>query len=596
MNIYRIEWSKIMKIKKIISLFVVILAVTVISGMSANGTSNISISGGSNVCRAFGNEIYLRCEPFVFRGEIYLPIDDVMPICGVSMGWDNATSEVVCNKNGSEFRIKAYSSTIKINGKEKTFNLYPIIVNDIMCVGEKLIREVGGASITVEKNVTREYKEFLFTGGSMEWDNNGKIDKIGVEPFKYGGELYFSVDDILPRLGYTLGWQDDIRAVVCVKDKNISYIISEKNNIWVNENEYIFSSPSLIKDDVLYMSAPMLEKLENAKVYENGTFKSFLKRDLLEDTYINNNFRLNGNSVAHSGGVTVVDGFGMEMLSIPQSSAQNYAWVVNAIADYLPNVQVYNIAIPTAAEFYAPLRMKVDQTSGIKTICKTLNEKVVPINAVKALQEHAGEHIYFKTDHHWTQRGAYYAYCELMNVKGKKVPPLSEFENVPGYGFVGSLAGFAGNSTAGNILRNSPETVERFLPKYATVGTVYEDMNMTKTLRFVDAVNTKTASYMAFIGGDGPVTAFFTDAPSQEVAVIIKESYGNAFATWALNDYKAVYVIDPRKFNGFGNSFFNKFNIKTFCDKVGCNDLIIINYPGGISSGGIRQAVLDMTK
>ena len=90
------------------------------------------------------------------------------------------------------------------------------------------------------------------------------------------------------------------------------------------------------------------------------------------------------------------------------------------------------------------------------------------------------------------------------------------------------------------------------MPEYATVGTVYSDMNMTVMQRKVNAVSTSTASYMAFIGGDGPVTAFFTDAPSDEVCVIIKESYGNAFATWALNDYKAVYVIDPRKFNGFG--------------------------------------------
>ena len=119
---------------------------------------------------------------------------------------------------------------------------------------------------------------------------------------------------------------------------------------------------------------------------------------------------------------------------------------------------------------------------------------------------------------------------------------------------------------------------------------------MTKTLRVVNAVNKNSASYMAFIGGDGPVTAFFTDAPSEEVAVIIKESYGNAFATWTLNNYKKVYVIDPRKFNGFGNKFFNKFSIKTFCDLVECDDLILINYPGAISSGGIRQAILDMTK
>ena len=204
--------------------------------------------------------------------------------------------------------------------------------------------------------------------------------------------------------------------------------------------------------------------------------------------------------------------------------------------------------------------------------------------------------MYFKTDHHWTQRGAYWVYKDFMALKGINVPDINEFENNPGYGFIGSLAGFARGTAAESMLRANSETVERFIPKYATVGTVYEDMNMTKTLRTVKAVNTATASYMAFIGGDGPVTVFYTDAPSNEVAVIVKESYGNAFATWALNNYKMVYVIDPRKFNGFGGKYYQKFNIKAFCDKVKCNDLIMINYPGAISSGGIRQAILDMTK
>lgn len=585
-----------MKIKKILALFVLILALSVISAMSANGAVNITVSENSNICKVMGKNIEISTIPFMFRGEIYLPIDDIMPLCGVSMGWDGEQGEVVCQRNGNEYRVKTYSNVIKVNGEEKTMALYPVMYEGVMCVGEKLIREVADASVTVEKEITTEYKEYVFTGGSEEWDINGKTEKLKEQPFLFGGELYFSVDEILPQLGYNLGWQDDISAVICIKDGYVDYIISQKNNIWINENEYIFNAPSLIRDNKLYISASMLEKLENANVLWNGEFESMLRRDLLETTFVNGNFRLPGNSVSHSGGVTVVDGFGMEMLSITPTSAQNYAGVVNALAEYLPGVQVYNIAVPTAAEFYAPNRMKVDQTSGIKTIYKNLSPSVIPVNAVKVLQEHADEHIYFKTDHHWTQRGAYYVYRELMDIKGKQIPDITEFENNVGSGFIGSFSGFAGNSVAGNIIRANPEKVERFIPKYATVGTVYEDMYMTKTQRFVDAVSTKTASYLSFIGGDGPVTAFFTDAPSDEVAVIIKESYGNAFATWVLNDYKAVYVIDPRKFNGFGNKFFNRFNIKTFCDNVGCTDLIIINYPGGISSGGIRQAILDMTK
>lgn len=585
-----------MKLKKIAGLLAVILAISIISVMSADSKGKISVYGGGLTAEIAGEEIALSLEPFMFRGEIYLPIDDILPTTGVFMGWDSATSEIVCQVDGDEYRVQAYNSTIKVNGKEKIMNLYPVTVSGVTCIGEKLIREISKYAVVPKDAVKAEYKEFLFTGGSNEWDNNGKIEKMKKAPFKYGGDVYVSADDVLPKMGYNLGWQDDISALVCIKEGYVDYIISQRNNIWINENQYLFNSPSLVFDNILYISGSMIEKMENAKVYANGEMDVFFKRDLLETTVVGDAHRLPGNSVAYSGGVTVVDGVGMEMLSVPSTSAANYASVVNEIAKAVPSVQVFNIAVPTAAEFYAPSRMKVDQTSGIKKIYAGLDKNVIPINAVKALYEHADEHIYFRTDHHWTQRGAYWVYREFMNVKGLSVPELSEFENVVGNGFVGSLAGFAGNSAAGNILRSNPEPVERFMPKYATVGTVYEDMNMTKMLRKVNAVSKTTTSYMAFIGGDGPVTAFYTDAPSNEVAVIIKESYGNAFATWVLNNYKEVYVIDPRKFNGFGNQFYNRFNIKTFCDKVNCTDLILINYPGAISSGGIRQAILDMTK
>jgi len=582
--------------KKLFIIAAVITLIIIITAFSASSSSNIIVKEGSTDIEVDGTKGELSTVPFVFRGEVYLPVDDVLPLCGVSMGWDAETSEIVCQKKNKEYRIKLYDSAVKVNGETKTYANYPLNFNGVTCVGEKLISDISGFKVNPKNKIKTEYKELMFFGGQVEWDNNGKTDKMSEPAFKYGGEIFVSADDVLPKLGYTLGWQDDIGALVCVKGKNVIYVVSQKNNIWVNEFEYIFDSPSLVKNDRLYISAPMIEKMENIKVYSSGKFDVYYKRDLLETTNVTDIHRLPGNSVAYSGGVTVVDGVGMEMLTITKTSSENYAAVVNAVAKAVPEVQVFNLVVPTAAEFYAPERMKIDQFTGIKNIYSALDSSVIPVNVYKALQEHADEHIYFKTDHHWTQRGAYYAYKEFMNVKGITVPELSQFENKPGYGFVGSLAGFAGSSAAGNILRGTPETVERFIPKYATVGTVFSDMNMSVMQRKVYAVSTSSASYMAFIGGDGPVTAFYTDAPSDEVCVIIKESYGNAFASWIVNEYKEVYVIDPRKFNGFGNKFFNKFNIKTFCDMVDCDDLVLINYPGAVSSGGVRQSILDMCK
>ncbi len=580
--------------KRVGMLFGTLILIFIAVIFSAGGRDKIVIKEG-NYCSVAGNEVKLSLSPFEFRGEIFMPIDDILPACGVTMGWDGNQRAIVCNIGKDEYRIFADSDKYIKNGEEKTMKQRAVVRDGITCIGEKIIKEITGYHIDSYVKPS-EYVELTFKGESTEWDNNGKKAEMKEKPFKYGKEIYFSADEVLPKLGFKLGWKDDIKALVCIKNKETDYIISGKNNIWVNDKEYVFDLPSLVFDNKLYINSSMLEKLVDGKVIASGTFKLRIKRDLLENTHIGNDYRLAGTSVASGGGVTVIDGFGMEFLGINSYNAQTYAAVVNSVAAAVPNVQVYNIAVPTAAEFYAPEKMKIDQTAGIREIYKNLDENIIPINAVKPLYEHASENLYFKTDHHWTQRGAYWVYKEFISVKGADIPDISEFENQPGYGFVGSLASFARGTAAETILRSNSETVERFLPKYASVGTVYEDMEMTKTLRTVKAVNTASASYMAFIGGDGPVTVFNTEAPSNEIAVIIKESYGNAFATWALNNYKTVYVIDPRKFNGFGGKYNQKFNIKTFCDNVGCTDLIMINYPGAISSGGIRQAILDMTK
>ena len=46
-----------------------------------------------------------------------------------------------------------------------------------------------------------------------------------------------------------------------------------------------------------------------------------------------------------------------------------------------------------------------------------LDSSIVQVPVLDVLRQHNGEYLYFKTDHHWTADGAYYAYQELMNKK-----------------------------------------------------------------------------------------------------------------------------------------------------------------------------------
>lgn len=417
------------------------------------------------------------------------------------------------------------------------------------------------------------------------------------EPIVYKNSLYIPIDNILKACGFSMGYDASIPAIIAVKDNVTSYIIPETNVIWIGEEQVEFPTPSLIYKGVAYISLEMFSRMCDYSVYMTGTAREIPldKRDLLEDTYITDDYRLPYYNVATYNGITIVNGIGMERLVVPSLQATYYAGVVNAVADALPNVNVYNIAVPTASEFYAPKQIATDQTSGIRTIYQNLNENVMPINVVKPLMEHAGEKIYFNTDHHWTQRGAYYAYKAFADNKGFNIDPLETFETNNYYSHIGSFASFTSGTAGASIIRSNPELLERFIPKVETTGAAYSDMYMQRYLYSLRAVDTRSTTYSAFIGGDNPLAVFHTSVANGKSLVIIKESFGTAFATWAMNNYENVYVIDPRRFNGFGGNYAD-FDLRTFYNLVHFDDLVIINYPGSISSSGIRQSILNMVK
>lgn len=574
--------------KKIICIIMSILLVLPILSTAADNVVFVSDFG----CEINGENIILSEQPFVYLSNIFLPADDVLPKVGFTLGWDSNAGALVCVNETDTYYITPNSNIISFNGGTEDFEMPAVIKNGVLCISAQMISYMCGYDVMGD--VTQNYTCLELFG-----DENCKVNTIACvmsgTPFIYLSNLFVPLDDILPRLGFALGWDNNLKAVVCAKNDVISYIMMNQTNMWVGNTNYEFDLPPMIKNGVTYISAAMLDKLTGCDIKISGVIKEYKKRDTLENTFATDAYRLKGNSVASGGGVTAVDGFGMELVGISDKAATSYAAVINKAAENIPSVNVYAVVVPTAAEFYAPKSMYPNQLAGMKTLYAALSDKVTPVNVYDALKSHASEKIYFGTDHHWTQRGAYYAYKEFIESTGEEIASLESFENIPSYSYVGSLAGFSKGTAVERIMRDNPDILERFMPKYATVGTVFADQNLKKKTAEVKAVNTNSNSYSCFIGGDGPVTVFKTDAPSEKTIVIVKESFGNAFAVWAMNNYKTVYVIDPRKFNGFGGNN-EKMNLKTFCTNVGCDDLVFINYPVAVSSSGIRTAILDMVK
>lgn len=250
---------------------------------------------------------------------------------------------------------------------------------------------------------------------------------------------------------------------------------------------------------------------------------------------------------------------------------QRYAELISAYKRELGDgVNVYNMVVPTSVEFYLPKKYSKYSNSEkreIEFIYSKLTDGVIPVDAYSVLEAHKDEYIYFRTDHHWSDLGAYYAYTAFCNAIGQTPPPLSDYTvKTKEELFVGSLFGYTNNI----ILKNNPDTFTYYMTKSPFKGETYN--YSTLTLAEANPIYHEYASgaamYGMFLGSDGIHVKITTSAGTGRKIVMFKESYGNAFAPYLIDSFDEIYVIDIR--------YFGK-NAVQYIKDVGATDVLFIN-------------------
>ena len=452
---------------------------------------------------------------------------------------------------------------------------------------------VVAITITVVGIVGRS-KTITITGSTLTYYIDDEQYTFNTEPYLCDGMVYLPVNDILTPYGYSCMLNTDTGEMSVTNAKMTSYIYIDNNIIKTDDETKTYTQPVMRRGGIVYIPSEMMSHFTKDELVFNGEFKYVERpfRDLMEDVNIDDTYRIDGTASKYNGVYVVGDKAAMEILYYPKNNCEKYAEVINSLADALPSVKVYNVVIPTMTEFYGPEELYTDQISGIRTIYKNLNENVMPVNVIKEMWPHANEHLYFSTDHHWTQRGAYYAYRAFIQAKGEDIADLSEFPQNNVENFIGSWSYSLKGTPGEKVLTDNAETLERFMPIVDYKGAVYLDMYLTDKWHDSEIIELDDDKYTTFIGGDRPIIKYTTEVKNGEKAVIIKESFGNAFATWAINNYEEVYVIDPRQWNGFdAASDRGEFNLVTFYNEV-CqfDDLIVVSYPGSATEG-MRTAI-----
>ena len=273
-----------------------------------------------------------------------------------------------------------------------------------------------------------------------------------------------------------------------------------------------------------------------------------------------------------------------EYYNFSQAAADKYIALINRAGAKLDGVAtVYDLLAPTSMDIMLDPAIRkdirsADQEKAKNYIFGSLDSRVKAVDVFATLREHNSEYLYFRTDHHWTATGAYYAYTQFAAAKGVAVPALTDYPTQVFEGFLGSFYSKTGKSAA---LGNHPDTVYAYKPLYPTTMQ-YTDRNGAKHSWPVISNVTNWASsskYSTFIGGDNPFTEIKNTSLSDgSSCVVVKESYGNAFVPFLVSHYQTVYVIDYRYYTG---------NLISFVKENKVQDVIFVNNMSATRSAGL---------
>ncbi len=174
------------------------------------------------------------------------------------------------------------------------------------------------------------------------------------------------------------------------------------------------------------------------------------------------------------------------------------------------------------------------------------------VNLKNIFLEHSDEYLFFKSDHHWTQRGAYYAYHEYVKSLGMTPTPIEDFDvKVLSTTWNGSMY----NYTKDERVKNFKDTVEAYIPTKACTMTIG-----SKT--YSSCINLNRGGYTAFIYGDNAYTVInVPENPQDKTILVFKDSYGNALVPFLTEHWGNIIVVDARYIELDALEMFGSMNI-----------------------------------
>lgn len=217
-------------------------------------------------------------------------------------------------------------------------------------------------------------------------------------------------------------------------------------------------------------------------------------------------------------------------------------------------VDVRLMLVPTAVTIYedklpayAP---EADQMETAKLLYEATGIPAVDCSEKLLAGAQEGQ-IYYRTDHHWTTFGAYLGYTAYCEEEGIETVPLEALEaETVTEEFAGTLYSKVNDYT------HMKDAITVYTNPEDRLRVTYEDTGeVSDSLYNFDYLQEKD-KYSLFLNNIHPLVEIENEtAPSDDVLMLIKDSYANSMVPFLTHHYKKIYVFDTRYYKDGPSSF-----------------------------------------
>ena len=203
-------------------------------------------------------------------------------------------------------------------------------------------------------------------------------------------------------------------------------------------------------------------------------------------------------------------------------------------------ISMNTILVPVAAQVLTDKLPAYAPVADYAAILQVLTDAGVDTTDVlSALVAHSSENIYYRTDHHWTSLGAYYAYCAWRGIE----PNVDEWTQEV------LCDDFYGTTWNKVPLPTVPAEEITAWYKHINRSVSYNNGQYETDSIYERKYLSGSDQYAVFLNSNQAQTVIEGSGKSGKL-LLIKDSYGNTFSQFPVEDYAEVHVLDLRFFKG----------------------------------------------